>query len=296
MSSSSLGVDSATLHLQDAGSSGEGAVTGEYRFTVPWPPVEQAAFEVLRAKWSQDIPAVMRDVDFAIEPRRFGPCGGSCFLVGVGVTVEKMEGRGRPLPSDLPTQRGEADLVVEAASRRFVLRNVRIEPRCRGVVGWVVDFIGPLLTQTYSDVTLFQMPEEPPLHDRVGRQRRRLALHRGQGRLGVDGARRAVETASPVLTGAAAPGDDPAVDRHPLPERFRASVPSRTGRSPIMFAVALNYLLSLVLVLVVFGLAWGAARLSTSKGRSLSGDSSGPFMFLAAAAQSCSWQASAKWA
>jgi len=51
-----------------------------------------------------------------------------------------------------------------------------------------------------------------------------------------------------------------------------------------MFAVALNYLLSLVLVLVVFGLAWGAARLPALKARSFSGDASGPFMFLAAVA------------
>jgi hypothetical protein len=39
---------------------------------------------------------------------------------------------------------------------------VRIAPRCKGVVGWVVNFIGPLLTTTYTDVTLFQMPENLP--------------------------------------------------------------------------------------------------------------------------------------
>ena len=33
-----------------------------------------------------------------------------------------------------------------------------------------------------------------------------------------------------------------------------------------MFAVALNYLLSLLLVLVVFALAWGASRLATDEG------------------------------
>jgi len=149
------------LHLQDAGSSGQGAVTGEYRFTVPWPPVEQAAFEVLRATWSQDIPAVMRDVDFEVEPRRFGPCGGSCFLVGVGVTVEKMEAEDRRFRQVCDAQ-GKADLVVDPESRSFVLRNLRVEPHCEGVVGWVVNFIGPLLTQTYTDVTLFKMPEDLP--------------------------------------------------------------------------------------------------------------------------------------
>jgi hypothetical protein len=57
---------------------------------------------------------------------------------------------------------GKAELVVDAPSRTFVLRNVRIEPRCKGLVGWFVNFIGPLLTKSYSDVTLFQMPEDLP--------------------------------------------------------------------------------------------------------------------------------------
>jgi len=149
------------LHFQDAGSGEEGTVTGEYRFMVPWPPVEQAAFEVLRAKWSQDIPPVIRNVGFVVEPRRFGPCGGSCFLVGLDVTVEKNEAKGRFFRQICDAQ-GKADLVVDAPSRSFLLRNVRIEPRCRGIVGWVVNFIGPFLTKTYTDVTLFQMPEGLP--------------------------------------------------------------------------------------------------------------------------------------
>lgn len=151
----------STLHLQDAGSGEEGTATGEYRFTVPWPPIEQAAFEVLRAKWSQDIPPVLRKVDFVVEPRRFGPCGGSCFLVGLGVTVEKKEAKSR-LFRQLCDIQGKADLVVDAASRSFLLRNVRIEPRCRGLAGWVVNFIGPLLTKTYTDATLFKMPADLP--------------------------------------------------------------------------------------------------------------------------------------
>jgi hypothetical protein len=149
------------LHFQDAGSSEEGTVTGEYRFTVPWPPVEQAVFEVLRAKWSQDIPLVIRKVDFVIEPRRFGPCGEGCFLVDLGVTVEKKEAKGRLFRQNCDAQ-WKADLVVDAASRSFLLRNVRVEPRCQGIVGWVVNFLGPLLTKTYTDVTLFQMPEDLP--------------------------------------------------------------------------------------------------------------------------------------
>jgi hypothetical protein len=51
-----------------------------------------------------------------------------------------------------------------------------------------------------------------------------------------------------------------------------------------MFAVALNYLLSLALVLLVFVLAWGASRLGPSKTRSLGTDTSRPFMFLTATA------------
>jgi hypothetical protein len=150
-----------TLHLQDAGSGTEGVATGTYSFTVPWPPIERAAFEVLRAKWMQDIPPVMRKVDFVIEPKHFGPCGGSCFLVSLDVTVEKKEAKGR-LFRQICDAQGKADLVVDAPSRSFVLRNVRIEPRCRGIVGWVVNFVGPLLTTTYTDVTLFQMPKDLP--------------------------------------------------------------------------------------------------------------------------------------
>ena len=150
-----------TLHLQDAGSGNEGTAVGTYSFTVPWPPIERAAFEVLRAKWSQDIPPVMRNVNFAIEPKRFGPCGGTCFLVSLDVTVEKKEAKGRLFRQVCDSQ-GKADLVVDAASRSFVLRHVWIEPRCRGLVGWVVNFIAPLLTRTYTDVTLFQMPAELP--------------------------------------------------------------------------------------------------------------------------------------
>jgi hypothetical protein len=149
------------LHLQDAGSGDEGVVTGEYQFKVPWPPIEQAAFEVLRAKWSQDIPAGIRKVDFIVEPQRFGPCGGNCFLVDVVVTAAKPKTKGY-LFRQICDSQGKADLVVDAPSRSFVLRNVRIEPRCKGLIGWLVNFIGPLLTKTYSDVTLFQMPEDLP--------------------------------------------------------------------------------------------------------------------------------------
>jgi hypothetical protein len=150
-----------TLHLQNAGNGDEGIVTGEYQFKVPWPPIEQAAFEVLRAKWSEDIPDVIRKVDFAIEPRNFGPCGGNCFLVNVDVTVEKTKAKGY-LFREICHPEGKADLVVDVPSRSFRLRNVRMVPRCEGIVGWVADVVGPLLTRTYTDVTLLQMPEDLP--------------------------------------------------------------------------------------------------------------------------------------
>jgi hypothetical protein len=150
-----------TLHLQNAGNGDQGIVTGEYQFKVPWPPVEQAALEVLTAKWSEDIPDVIRKVDFVIEPRRFGPCGPDCFLVNVDVTVEKTKAKGF-LFRQICHAEGRADLVVDERSRSFLLRNVRIEPRCEGILKWVAKVVAPLLTKTYTDVTLFQMAEDLP--------------------------------------------------------------------------------------------------------------------------------------
>lgn len=150
-----------TLHLKDAGRGEEGTVTGEYRFKVPWPPIERAAFEVLKAKWSQDVTPALRKVNFAIEPGHFGPCGGTCFAIKLIVTVEKKEKRGRLFRQICDTE-GKADLVVDAKTRSFLLRNVRIAPQCKGAIGWVVNFLGPLLTKSYTDVTLFQMPENLP--------------------------------------------------------------------------------------------------------------------------------------
>src|SRR6185503_3687437 len=76
------------LHFDDAGTDDDGVVSGSYRFTIPWAPVEQAAFEVLRARWEQDLAAIHK-VDFAIEPRRFGPCGKDCFVLDLKVTAAK---------------------------------------------------------------------------------------------------------------------------------------------------------------------------------------------------------------
>lgn len=152
---------STRLHFENAGSE-EGTVTGDYSFKVPWPPVEAAAVELLRARWSQDIKAVIRRVDFEIEPRRFGPCGGSCFLVELGFTAEKKRASGESLFRQICEPEGKADMVVDAPSRSFQLRNIKVRPRCKGVVGWVVNFIAPLVTKTYTDMTVFQMPPGLP--------------------------------------------------------------------------------------------------------------------------------------
>jgi hypothetical protein len=149
------------LHFENAGPD-EGTVTGDYSFKVPWPPVEQAAVELLRARWQQDIKAVVREVDFTIEPRRFGPCGGTCFLVELGVTAEKKRSSGKSLFKQICEPEGRADLVVDPASRSFVLRNIKVQPKCKGVVGWVVNFIAPFVTRTYTDMTVFQMPAGLP--------------------------------------------------------------------------------------------------------------------------------------
>ncbi len=164
------------LHLENAGGADEGTVTGTYSFKVPWPPIEQAALVVLRAKWSQDIPAVMRKVEFDIEPRRFAPCGETCFLVDLGVTAEKKKGK-KSLFRQICEPEGKAELVVDAPSRSFLIKNIRIETRCKGIVGWVINFISPLLTKTYTDMTLFKMPDNLPFTiEKVGSGANWLAI------------------------------------------------------------------------------------------------------------------------
>ena len=155
------GVFAADLHLDNAGSGDEGSVTGDYQFTIPWPPVEQAAFEVLRAKWEQDIAPAIHRVDFAIEPRRFGPCGHDCFLLDLKVVAQKPKAKGYWFQQTCDTE-GKADVVIDAPTRTLFLRNLRVQPRCQGVLGAIVNFIAPFVTKSYSDVALLQMPKELP--------------------------------------------------------------------------------------------------------------------------------------
>ena len=151
---------SARLDLADAGTGGGGSVTGEYSLKIPWRPVEQAAIEALKAQWTQDV-KVVRKVDFTIEPRSFGPCGPQCFGASFAFTAEKKRGE-RSLFRQLCEPEGKAELAVDPAARSFVLKDLEVKPRCKGAVGWLVNLVAPLLTKTYSDMTLFQLPPDLP--------------------------------------------------------------------------------------------------------------------------------------
>ena len=151
---------SARLQLADAGAGGGGSVTGEYSLRIPWKPVEKAAIEALKAQWTQDV-KVVRKVAFTIEPRSFGPCGPQCFGASFAFTAEKKRGE-RSLFRQICEPEGTAELVVDPAARSFVLKNLQVKPRCKGAVGWFVNLVAPLLTKTYSDLTLFQLPPDLP--------------------------------------------------------------------------------------------------------------------------------------
>jgi len=148
-----------TLMLSDAGGD-EGEVIGDYLFKAPWPPIEEAALVVLAAKWQQDV--AIKKVDFTIAPKMFRPCGISCFILGFEFTAEKRSGKKR-LFSQFCAPVGKAELFVDKAARAFVLKDVRVETHCKGVVGWVVNFVAPLFAKTYSDTVLFQMPADLPM-------------------------------------------------------------------------------------------------------------------------------------
>ena len=150
------------LNLKDAGGD-EGEVTGTYVFKAPWEPIEQAALAALEAKWQQDL--AIKNIDFAIVPKMFRPCGESCFTLAIEVTAEKRSTKNRlkKLFSQYCAPVGRASLFVDKAERAFVLKDVKIETHCKGVVGWVINFLTPLLTKTYSEMKLFQMPPDLPL-------------------------------------------------------------------------------------------------------------------------------------
>jgi len=150
------------LRLEGAGKD-VGEVTGTYVFKAPWDPIEQAALVVLEAKWQQDL--AVKNVDFAIVPKMFRPCGETCFTLGIEVTAEKRSSTNRlkKLFSQFCAPVGKASLFIDKDERAFVLKDVKIETHCKGVVGWFLNFLTPFLTKTYGDMKIFQMPPDLPL-------------------------------------------------------------------------------------------------------------------------------------
>jgi hypothetical protein len=150
------------LVLQGAGKD-TGEVTGTYVFKAPWDPIEQAALAALEAKWQQDL--AVKNVDFAIVPKMFRPCGDTCFTLGIEVTAEKRSSTNRlkKLFSQFCAPIGKANLFVDKDQRAFVLKDIKIETHCKGVVGWFLNFLTPFLTKTYGDMKIFQMPPDLPL-------------------------------------------------------------------------------------------------------------------------------------
>jgi hypothetical protein len=151
---------SARLHLEDVGAGQEGTVTGTYTFTAPWEPIEKAAFEAIRAQWEQNAPVIER-VSLSVDPTAFRPCGKGCFYTKFRFVAEKRQKKKSIFREECGPE-GKADLVIDKDARAFILSNVRIRPECKGIVGWVVNLIAPLLTKTYNDMVLFKMPEDLP--------------------------------------------------------------------------------------------------------------------------------------
>ena len=149
------------LQLTDAGGD-EGEVTGTYVFKAPWDPIEKAALAALEAKWRQDL--AIKNVEFTIVPKMFRPCGDTCFTLGIEFTAEKKAAKGlKRLFYQYCAPVGKANLFVDKPQRAFILKDLKLETHCKGVIGWVVNFLSPFLTKTYGDMKLFQMPANLPL-------------------------------------------------------------------------------------------------------------------------------------
>src|SRR5262245_22865880 len=149
------------LNLKDAGGD-EGEVTGTYVFKAPWDPIEQAALAALEAKWRQDL--AIKNIDFAITPKMFRPCGESCFTLSMEITAEKRsQNRLKKLFSQYCAPVTSASLVIDKEQRAFMLSDVKVETHCKGVIGWLINFLTPLLTKTYTNLALFKMPPDLPL-------------------------------------------------------------------------------------------------------------------------------------
>ncbi len=150
----------AALTLDRAGDAERGRVEGTYVLKVPWAPVERAAFEAMRARWSEDVTAI-RKVDFTLDPSEFGPCGESCFVAKFKVIAEKKSGRRSIFRAECAPE-GRANLVIDKDAGVMRLENMKIQTHCRGIAS-IVNLIAPFFAKAYSDVTLFRMPAGVPL-------------------------------------------------------------------------------------------------------------------------------------
>ena len=150
----------ATLILDRAGDP-SGSVAGTYVLKVPWPPIEQAAFEAIRARWTEDIRPI-RKVEFSLSPSRFAPCGESCFVAAFQVTAEKKSGKRSLFRAECAPE-GKANLVIDKERGTLSLKDLKVEPHCAGLAGKLVNLIAPLFARAYGDVTLFQLPPDAPL-------------------------------------------------------------------------------------------------------------------------------------
>jgi hypothetical protein len=181
----------AELALDRAGDAEKGRVDGTYVLKVPWAPVERAAFEAMRARWSSDLAAI-RKVDFTLEPAEFGPCGESCFVAKFRIVAEKKSGR-RSIFRAQCAPEGKANLVIDKDSGEMRLEHMTIEPHCEGLAS-IVNFIAPLFAKAYSDITLFKMPADAPLT--VDAVRSGMAWIELSGRIRWVAAEKASETGS----------------------------------------------------------------------------------------------------
>jgi hypothetical protein len=150
----------AELTLDRAGDPEHGRAEGTYMMKVPWAPVERAAFEAMRARWSSNLAAV-RKVDFTLDPAEFGPCGESCFVAKFKIVAEKKSGKRSIFRAECAPE-GKADLVIDKDSGEMRLEHMTLEPHCGGLAS-IVNFIAPLFAKAYSDITLFKMPPDAPL-------------------------------------------------------------------------------------------------------------------------------------
>jgi hypothetical protein len=150
----------AALALDRAGDAERGRVEGTYTLKAPWAPIERAAFEAMRARWSEDLAAI-RKVDFTLEPSQFGPCGESCFIAKFDVVAEK-KSAGRSIFRAECAPEGRANLVIDKETGTMRLEGMKIETHCKGIAS-IVNFLAPFFAKAYSDVTLFRMPADSPL-------------------------------------------------------------------------------------------------------------------------------------